>query len=506
MVSGRDAIGPPVPRPRLLVVTPWWPATEADPFGSFVRDQARALVAAGADVRVAVVRLRRSLARPAGVAPLGDGPDAGRVRVLHGPWAPYGPAYDVLVRVWTGLVRRAVAREGAWARGAVVVAHTQELAVPAHRSLRRLGLPWVLVAHGLEPDSPRYRRPDRSRAYRAALAAASRVVAVGPGLARHLAAEAPSADVRVVLNGYDRELVERVRAAAPREAGAPRIASVSNLNEGKGVHLTLEALADRARRGLAVPRYDVVGDGPSRSSLEELARRLGLADRVHFHGAKPHDEALRTVAGASAFVLPSAPEACGVAYLEAMALGVAPVAVRGEGPSAFVGDGVEGHPRRADGRWRRRRARPPARRAGDRRAARRRRRPPREGSRLGRVGPRAARRASGSAQVRCSGVRFRRGSPSTTSRRRTSSGSRTRSRRRGPCACAARGRAWTPRSPGGTTRATGRRTCSTGPRASPAPRWISSRADTRASTPAGGGARGSRRSCSPPRGSGAARW
>lgn len=237
---------------------------------------------------------------------------------------------------------RLVLRQGAWAKHSLLLVHSQDLSVPAHRLSTRIGLPYVVVAHGLEPDSPRYARAPRIRAYEAALTAAERVVAVGPGLAGHLLQEAPRADVRVVVNGFDRPLVERILAEPLSSRVDVRIASVSNLNEGKGIHITLEALAARRERGCAVPRYDVVGDGPARGSLQTLASRLGLEDRVRFHGALPRDAALRLVRGAVGFVLPSAPEACGVAYLEAMAMGVAPCAIRGEGPAAFVGDGVSG--------------------------------------------------------------------------------------------------------------------------------------------------------------------
>jgi glycosyltransferase involved in cell wall biosynthesis len=331
---------------RVLVVTPWWPREERDPFGSFVRDQALALEEEGADVRAVVVRLVKPGTRGDGVAPLARG----RVSLVRGAWAPHRLAYPQVQAALGRAVRRGVSAQGTWARGAVALVHTQDLAVPARRALRGSGVPFVVVAHGLEPDSPRYRNAGLLRSYRRAIETAARVVAVGPGLAAALSREAPRADVRTVLNGHDRRLVLRVRAEPARGDGVPCIVSVSNLVEGKGVDLTLDALARRRERRDGSPlRYDVVGDGPERGRLEALARRLP-AGSVVFHGALPRADALRVVRGATAFVLPSAPEACGIAYLEAMALGVPPVAVRGEGPSAFVSDGEDGLlvPRTAD--------------------------------------------------------------------------------------------------------------------------------------------------------------
>src|SRR5205085_3813376 len=154
-------------RRRLLVVTPWWPATPTDPFGSFVRDQAKALAAAGADVRVAALRTVKPDGSCCGAAPHVDLDGTEHpVTLVRAPWLPYRTGYDVLLRLWAASIRRAVHRQGTWARGAVVIVHTQDLAVPAHRALSPLGLPWAVVAHGLEPDSPRYERRDRMRAYR----------------------------------------------------------------------------------------------------------------------------------------------------------------------------------------------------------------------------------------------------------------------------------------------------------------------------------------------------
>lgn len=336
-------VAPHAPAARLLVVTPWWPSSAQDAWGSFVRDQAMALSRAGADVRVAVVRLRRSL-RSTPLAPFparGNGPGE-RPPKFEGPWLPYARAYEAILGIWERGISRALLSQGSWGRSATVVVHTQDLAVPAMRALDRVGAPFVLVAHGLEPDSPRYVNGSRFRRYRCALEAAQRVVAVGPGLARVLSREAPRADVRTVLNGYDEDLVRRIEAEPAAAQIAPRLVSVGNLVPGKGVNLVLAALESRRRRGLDVPRYDVVGDGPERVALERWAKEHGILDRLAFHGRLDHASALRVVRGATAFVLPSSPEACGIASMEAMALGVPPLAVRGEGPSAFVEDGVEG--------------------------------------------------------------------------------------------------------------------------------------------------------------------
>ncbi len=90
-------------------------------------------------------------------------------------------------------------------------------------------------------------------------------------------------------------------------------------------------------------RHLVVGDGPDRPALEELAGRLGLQDRVEFAGQLPNPEALRAAWTGHLFVLPSIDEAFGVAYVEAMAGGLPAIACLGEpGPAEIeeAGPGI----------------------------------------------------------------------------------------------------------------------------------------------------------------------
>ena len=112
--------------------------------------------------------------------------------------------------------------------------------------------------------------------------------------------------------------------------------SVSNLHEGKGIDLTLRALARLQQEGLENWTYEIVGGGAERARLDAMTDALGLRDKVIFHGKLPHDQAMRLLAQADVFVLPSYREAFGIAYLEAMAMGLLAIAVSGQGPEAFI--------------------------------------------------------------------------------------------------------------------------------------------------------------------------
>jgi glycosyltransferase involved in cell wall biosynthesis len=87
-------------------------------------------------------------------------------------------------------------------------------------------------------------------------------------------------------------------------------------------------------------RWVVVGDGPERSALEQMAGELGLRGRVEFRGALAPDVAIDTAREGSVFVLPSVDEAFGVAYVEAMAGAVPAIGCRGEpGPEEIAAAG-----------------------------------------------------------------------------------------------------------------------------------------------------------------------
>jgi glycosyltransferase involved in cell wall biosynthesis len=87
-------------------------------------------------------------------------------------------------------------------------------------------------------------------------------------------------------------------------------------------------------------RWVIVGDGPERSALHQLAAELELTARVDFRGALAPTEALAAARTGGVFVLPSVEEAFGVAYIEAMAGGVPAIGSRGEpGPEEIAASG-----------------------------------------------------------------------------------------------------------------------------------------------------------------------
>lgn len=117
------------------------------------------------------------------------------------------------------------------------------------------------------------------------------------------------------------------------------VLSVGRLEANKRVDLVVRALASADRR----LRLVVVGDGPLRSQLEEVAAAAGVADRVTFAGGVSEQALVDLYGGARAVVFPPFDEDYGYVTLEAF-LARKPVITTADagGPLEFVENAVTG--------------------------------------------------------------------------------------------------------------------------------------------------------------------
>jgi len=128
----------------------------------------------------------------------------------------------------------------------------------------------------------------------------------------------------------------------------PVVLCLSRLVPRKGQDVLIRALpAIRERVDGAV--LVIVGGGPYRSTLHQLAHELGVADDVVFTDGVPSDELPAHHAMADVFAMPCRTrgagldvEGLGIVYLEASACGVPVVAGRSGGAPESVVDGETG--------------------------------------------------------------------------------------------------------------------------------------------------------------------
>jgi glycosyltransferase involved in cell wall biosynthesis len=102
----------------------------------------------------------------------------------------------------------------------------------------------------------------------------------------------------------------------------------------KACDLALRASASSLRNGLA--HLTVVGDGPERNRLEQLASTLGIKESVSFSGMLSHAEAMERLRSADVMVYPSVREYGGAVVVEALAAGAVPCVADFGGPGDTV--------------------------------------------------------------------------------------------------------------------------------------------------------------------------
>lgn len=132
----------------------------------------------------------------------------------------------------------------------------------------------------------------------------------------------PRSKLKTVLNGVnavqfgDRSPREEVRGQFAIPSSARVVGTVGRLDEVKRQDLLISGVAKLGAEYGDV-RVLLVGDGPMRRDLEDLAKSLGVAERVHFAGFQSAPQ--RFYAAMDVFALTSRIEGLPLALLEAWA-------------------------------------------------------------------------------------------------------------------------------------------------------------------------------------------
>jgi len=89
-------------------------------------------------------------------------------------------------------------------------------------------------------------------------------------------------------------------------------------------------------------QYRIIGDGPEKFRLQQLAAKLEISPRVHFLGHLPRQEVIQEMRASHVFLMVSIHETFGLAYLEAMATANIVVAASGTGVDGIIRHGHNG--------------------------------------------------------------------------------------------------------------------------------------------------------------------
>ncbi|MBK7643649.1 MAG: glycosyltransferase family 4 protein [Planctomycetes bacterium] len=194
----------------------------------------------------------------------------------------------------------------------------------AARILRRGGTGFVITPHGAFRTAVVQANWIKKRAWLALvetrlLERALAVQVFSQREASELRAYAPHAHCVVLPNGID---CGAEPAAAHAPDGIPRFGFLGRLDEHtKGLDLLLEGFATYVRAG-GRGRLAIVGGGSDEHKLRTQCARLGLVERVEFHGERFGEDKQRLLEDCDAFLHPSRHEGMPMSVLEAAARGL----------------------------------------------------------------------------------------------------------------------------------------------------------------------------------------
>jgi teichuronic acid biosynthesis glycosyltransferase TuaC len=333
---------------RLVTVSTLFPNQAMPSHGVFVETRLRHLVA---DERVESVVLAPVAWFPTSQSRFGDWARhaAAPLHECRFGLAVYHPRYLAVPKIGQALtphslywsLKTALARLIATGyRPDVIDAHyLYPDGVAAAWLAQEFSLPLVITARGSDvtqwPDFPRPRR-----LIIAATKRADALITVSDALGRGLITlGADPAKITTLRNGVDINLfkpIDRLEARAAVGLMRPYILSVGHLIPRKGHDKAIEAFASRAATTLAAHDLVIVGAGPERERLTQLAEALGVAMRVRLVGAMPQPQLPLYYSGADCLVLASSREGWANVLLEAMACGTPVVASPAAGNDEVV--------------------------------------------------------------------------------------------------------------------------------------------------------------------------
>ena len=111
--------------------------------------------------------------------------------------------------------------------------------------------------------------------------------------------------------------------------------STGSLTVNKRMDFLISAFNKAFKRKREIKLY-IYGEGPERSKLQKMIYRFGLDEQVFLMGQVDRKEIARKMSESQSFVLASRRETFGVAYIEAMAMGLPVIATGCGGPEDFV--------------------------------------------------------------------------------------------------------------------------------------------------------------------------
>ncbi|WP_446897568.1 glycosyltransferase [Clostridium sp. LBM24168] len=204
---------------------------------------------------------------------------------------------------------------------------------------RYFKVPNVVTIHGQDFQNTITKNNRCKQAVFEVLNAADGIITVSSKLKNMVKDQKFYNKIRVINNGIDVNC--DFCNSKRKDENVIKILSVSNLKETKGIHINLEVLG-KLKDKYSNVQYDIIGSGDFEESLKKLVKKLNLEDKVNFLGRMEHKEVIKCMSNYDIFSLPSYNEGFGVAYIEAMSVGLPVIGVKGEGIEDVIVNGKNG--------------------------------------------------------------------------------------------------------------------------------------------------------------------
>lgn len=154
------------------------------------------------------------------------------------------------------------------------------------------------------------------------------------------AAGLPEARIEIIPNGLTNQAFDECAPAIPRQPQVTRVGMIARMNNAVKNHPAFLKAAAKLAAEYSAVEFVLVGDGPFRPQLEQMAAELGIQRKVLFLGERHDIPAI--LASLDVSVLVSSSESLSNVILESMAAGVPVVATDVGGNSELVKDGETG--------------------------------------------------------------------------------------------------------------------------------------------------------------------
>jgi colanic acid/amylovoran biosynthesis glycosyltransferase len=152
--------------------------------------------------------------------------------------------------------------------------------------------------------------------------------------------------IKVHRMGVNCKLFNYKKRGFPKD-GAIKLISVARLVEKKGIEYGIRAISNLIKENKKL-EYNIVGDGPLKTNLYELIKKMNIKDNVRLLGKKTQNEVRNLLDQSHILLAPSVTaengdqEGIPVALMEAMAMGLPVISTQHSGIPELIENGVSG--------------------------------------------------------------------------------------------------------------------------------------------------------------------